>query len=442
MMKKLLSLLLTLSVLATFAVSSASALSPEPRRYDDVTTNHKYYSAIEFISNAEIVDGYDDGTYKPQGTLNRAELLKIVIEANYADEFEAYSQSNCFKDVPAGEWYTQYVCFAEDVGIVNGYPDGTFKPADNINLVEAVKISLKSFGYLYPDAEPWYKGPIVRASDNNFIPLDFKFFEQTVNRGQMADMITRMLKYDDGLLEIYLEDKVDYVVDYDSLESKTDVENLYMNKIVAPLPTESSASLEALALEACGANSNSCDFDKTEFMGCTSVSELEYFTMGFLACHEMGVTSGDVLVFNGGLGQGGYSLLAWYQGEVGGSIVKMRNISELSEFWGPISNQESALEFVKAATGKSEAYNVADLENISVADDQYALVLTDEGSINYSNVVWDGAKYMVTLYSSELFGCLDFSLYESSYSVGESGITLEKIETKTIGSVQTGYCAD
>lgn len=195
----------------------------------DVSESHKYSNAINFIASKGIVEGYSDGSYQPENILNRAELLKIVIEAVYYDEFEPYSSESCFTDVPAFKWYTKYVCFAKNTGIVVGYSDGSFKPAQKINFVEALKIAILSFGYNYEESEPWYKSLVEEAGDRNFIPLDVVNFGQYFNRGQMADLITRILKYESDELNAYLGDKTPYKVTYETINNGIDMEWQYLN---------------------------------------------------------------------------------------------------------------------------------------------------------------------------------------------------------------------
>jgi len=183
--------------------------------YDAV--GYKYEDAVRFIYDLGIVRGYPDGSYQPNKTINRAELLKIVEEAVYDNEFESYANTSCFSDVKAGEWYTKYVCFAKDRGIVEGYADGTFQPAKGVNFVEALKIVMVGFGDQYTVSDPWYKSMVELASTNNIIPLDVKGFDQVFTRGQMAELITRNIKFKEGFLDEYLGDTADQRVTYESL---------------------------------------------------------------------------------------------------------------------------------------------------------------------------------------------------------------------------------
>lgn len=190
---------------------------------------HKYENGIWNVYNNGIVGGYPDGSYQPDKTINRAELLKIIVEAAYDDsDFEGYANSTCFKDVDPGQWYTPYICFAKEEGIVEGYGDGTFKPAQEIIFVEALKIATVGFGHEYTEGSPWYKDTVEYASSMNTIPLDIVAFNQAFKRGQMADMITRMLKYQESqtAFDEYVGDSLNYKVTYQTIESGLDVEDV------------------------------------------------------------------------------------------------------------------------------------------------------------------------------------------------------------------------
>lgn len=195
-------------------------VEPEPVVYEAMRDigGHKYENAIWYVYNNGIVQGYEDGSYKPDQKINRAELLKIVVESKYGDEFNNYDGAKCFADINSSEWYAKYVCFAKQEGIVEGYGDGTFKPADEINFAEALKIVLIGMGYEYSVGEPWYRPIVETASDNNIIPLDINKFDDKLNRAQMAEMITRMLKFQGGELEDYLGAMADSKITYEMLE--------------------------------------------------------------------------------------------------------------------------------------------------------------------------------------------------------------------------------
>ncbi|MFH1284669.1 MAG: S-layer homology domain-containing protein [Candidatus Peregrinibacteria bacterium] len=106
----------------------------------DVDSNNKYYSQVIYVGNLGVFDGYDDGSYKPFNDINRAEFLKALVE--FTGVVPDSSYSNCFTDVKT-DWYAPYICYAKEQGWVNGYPNGSFKPADTVNKAEALKMLLE-----------------------------------------------------------------------------------------------------------------------------------------------------------------------------------------------------------------------------------------------------------------------------------------------------------
>jgi hypothetical protein len=196
--------------------------------FTDLSSSHKYSEAINFIEAEGIISGYPDGTYRPNNPINRAEFMKIIVGAKYGTSQSMLNNyySNCFNDVPDNQWYTPYICLGRAQGIVSGYPNGDFGPGQNINVVEAFKIILKAFSYSPQEGtDPWYRGYVDTASNKNLIPLDIYYFGQLMNRGQMAEFITRVLKEKDGTLSTYLGEKADIRVTYQTMADNTLVEN-------------------------------------------------------------------------------------------------------------------------------------------------------------------------------------------------------------------------
>ncbi|MEK9132726.1 MAG: S-layer homology domain-containing protein [Patescibacteria group bacterium] len=162
------------------------------------TQGNKYQAAIEFIQSRNIVSGYPDGTFRPNNMINRAELLTIIVGQKYKN----LQSKNCFNDVSASAWYSKFVCKGLELGIVAGYPDGSFKPDRNISFVEALIILQHAHNIsVNTSGSQWFKDSVDKASSANLIPLDVTDFNQTLTRGQMAEMMTRILKYEENTPE-------------------------------------------------------------------------------------------------------------------------------------------------------------------------------------------------------------------------------------------------
>jgi len=153
-----------------------------------VPASHTNIEAIEYVQAQGIVSGYPDGTYKPENPVNRAEFMKIVLGAQQGEDVAG---SHCFPDV-GEEWFAKYVCHGKDNGIVGGYPDGTFKPSQQISFVEGAKIIANAF--LLPTTEdtPWYKPYVATLEPAQAIPPSISSFEKKLTRGEMAEIIYRL----------------------------------------------------------------------------------------------------------------------------------------------------------------------------------------------------------------------------------------------------------
>ena len=207
--------------------------------FSDVNETTKYYQAIEFLKNNDVVGGYPDGTFKPEQTLNRAELLKILIEATVEDEIDESKYKNCFPDVK-GEWFAKYVCYGKEKGIVNGYPDGTFKPAQYVKKVEAAKMALEAFEFPIPeekiteslysdtDSSQWYAKYLKVLKDKNILDEGNVYSPANdISRGQISNYMYRSMAYSfedfEFLKGVYSKNK--YFVFYkNNLLSEADID--------------------------------------------------------------------------------------------------------------------------------------------------------------------------------------------------------------------------
>lgn len=98
--------------------------------------------AIEVLSELGIIEGYADGRFRPNTPINRAEFSKILAES-YLDESELVSES-CFEDVLEDDWFSKYVCALKRKGYVSGDDDtNQFRPSDTVNFAESMKMLIE-----------------------------------------------------------------------------------------------------------------------------------------------------------------------------------------------------------------------------------------------------------------------------------------------------------
>lgn len=170
---------------------NTSLMASSTDLFSDISSS-PYKDAILFIKTAGIVEGYSDGTFKPDSEINRAEFTKIVVQTAFPKEIEPYKvESTCFVDVQSAYWYAKYVCLAKDKGVIGGYPDGTFRPDQNINAAEALKITLEALAEdtIVDTVGPWYQKYLDYAYGKGIMLGEWFDVSKKVTRGEMAQFI-------------------------------------------------------------------------------------------------------------------------------------------------------------------------------------------------------------------------------------------------------------
>lgn len=117
-------------------------------KYKDVSQNDSHYKYIETLSKLGIINGYSDGTFKPDNTITRAEFTTIICRLlNKTDEAKSESSKSIFNDVPTTYWASGYINLANKLGIISGVGNNIFDPESNVTKVQAIKMILNAGGY-------------------------------------------------------------------------------------------------------------------------------------------------------------------------------------------------------------------------------------------------------------------------------------------------------
>ncbi len=136
----------TLAVVLAFAMILSMGFSAFA--YTDVAEGTKVAEAVGILSNLGIFTGFEDGTFKPNDTVTRAQMAAIICRTlGYEDQAQASTGSTIFNDVSASHWASGYINVAQSLQIVNGYGNGNFGPEDQVTYEQAIKMIVVALGY-------------------------------------------------------------------------------------------------------------------------------------------------------------------------------------------------------------------------------------------------------------------------------------------------------
>lgn len=138
--------------LAAAALLFGAAITPA--RADSTSLNET--GILNTLAALEVMVGDTSGSLNLTNDVTRAEFTKMVVTASTAGDGAAQKTFSPYSDVTNSHWAAGYIKTARDLGLINGYLDGTFRPNNSVTLVEAVTICLKNLGYTDSDFTAGY----------------------------------------------------------------------------------------------------------------------------------------------------------------------------------------------------------------------------------------------------------------------------------------------
>ncbi|MGM9568282.1 MAG: S-layer homology domain-containing protein, partial [Clostridia bacterium] len=156
---------------------SRNAYWSQHNAYSDVDASFWYNNAISTLTNAGVLSGYPDGTFRPDEPISRAEFASIAARFSKT----VYNGRSSFSDVGGSHWASRFISLAEYLGWISGYPDGTFRPDQTINRAEAMTLvnrvlerEVKAENMLqdmqvWPDNQPgdWHYEAVQEATNSH-----------------------------------------------------------------------------------------------------------------------------------------------------------------------------------------------------------------------------------------------------------------------------------
>jgi hypothetical protein len=197
-----------LGTLYSDTVSIRVIVNDKTISFPDLAEAPEYQNSILELYHLGVVQGYPDGTMRPNAPINRAEFLKVIFETlQYRIDKESFSPR--YTDVNPGEWFAPYIHEADSLGVIKGYPNGYFEPGWTVNLVEALKMAmnfstveiLDDVVYEFSDVPntEWYSRLVKTAFREGILddiePGQRVHPSQLLTRGKAMQIVVRTLIY-------------------------------------------------------------------------------------------------------------------------------------------------------------------------------------------------------------------------------------------------------
>ncbi len=183
--------------------TSTPGITPTPActiTFSDVSRSDYFYEAVRYLYCNGVISGYQDGTFRPYNNATRAQLSKIVVLAE-GWPIDTTGGPH-FNDVPADNGFYDYIETAFNRGVISGYDDGTFRPDNNVTRAQLCKIVVQAQGWPIditggphfsdvPQSHPFY-GYIETAFNHSIISGygdgTFRPYNNTT-RGQISKIV-------------------------------------------------------------------------------------------------------------------------------------------------------------------------------------------------------------------------------------------------------------
>ena len=124
-----------------YKLLESKEMGPFSTTFSDVSASAWYATAVKTLASIGVINGYTDGTFRPNNNVTRAEFVTMLVNLTGATGSDV-----SFSDVSATHWARAAIAAASTNGWVNGYTDGTFRPGNNITRAEAVVVMNRVLG--------------------------------------------------------------------------------------------------------------------------------------------------------------------------------------------------------------------------------------------------------------------------------------------------------
>ncbi len=161
----------TAAAILIFSISLMPASLTFAKSYPDVSEDTAAFKAVDRLSEMGIIDGYEDGFFKPDGEITRGEAAALIARSTgYTDAYQTGALP--FADVKSGYWAEKFISYCYKSGLINGMTENTYCPAEKVTYGQMVKLLVCASGLndtASASGGKWYDGYIEVANEKGIL---------------------------------------------------------------------------------------------------------------------------------------------------------------------------------------------------------------------------------------------------------------------------------
>ncbi len=182
-----------LSVGLICALLSGTALASS---FPDVPDDAAYVEAVEYLNSAGIMVGDKNGNFNPDGYVTRAQMTAVICRMLGETE-NLGTNGDRFTDVPASYWANGYIIKAAELEVVNGYQDGAFKPDNTVTYEQAITMVVRAMNMneLAIAAGGYPNGYVSTADEQGFLKGIQNLSGEPLKRATVAQILYNALHF-------------------------------------------------------------------------------------------------------------------------------------------------------------------------------------------------------------------------------------------------------
>ncbi len=185
-----------------------------------------YEKPVKLLSIIGLVNGYEDGSFKPSNSITRAEIAEVVIKMLGISNGMLILEGESFKDVTDTYWARNSIEIGQKLEIINGDSLGNFNPDNNVTYEQAIKILVCALGYgIQADAKGGYPiGHLIMARELKITEdVDVKI-GRNISRGELSQLVYNSLQVEVSELKSYgVDSKISFKKGESLLKQRFDV---------------------------------------------------------------------------------------------------------------------------------------------------------------------------------------------------------------------------